>query len=271
MHPLGEKEYEFRVVCDPEKQVCHVENAYESHGKQWTNDAIEQMIRNQAASVGDELLKGLELIKKYPKSVTFYGGVNIPEGSKYYEKARRLANRICKAGYVVISGGGPGVMEAANRGAYEACGSSIGLNIELPREQFVNKYVTHGMNFQYFFTRKTVMHFSSEVYLCFPGGFGTFDETFELLTLMQTKKSPKVPLIMVGSQFWGHFDTAIRKIMDTTYHTIEHHDLELYRIMDNEDEILEVVKNAPLRSTYNELFSEANNHNQHNGSSAVHT
>jgi uncharacterized protein (TIGR00730 family) len=260
MHPLGDKEHEFRIVCDPAKQVCYVENAYESHGKKWTDQALVEMITNEAASVGTELMKGLDLIKKYPKSVTFYGGVNMPEGSKYYEKARRLAGRICKEGFAVISGGGPGIMEAANRGAYEACGSSIGLNIELPREQFVNKYVTHGMNFEYFFTRKTVMHFSSEVFLFFPGGFGTFDECFELLTLMQTKKSPIVPLIMVGSDFWRPFDTAIRKVMDDKYHTIEHHHLDLYRIIDNEDEILEAVKHAPTRSAYNELKAEEDGH-----------
>lgn len=264
MHPLGDKEHEFRIICDPTKQVCGLENAYESHGKKWTDRAMIDMITREASSVGTELLKGLELINKYPKAVTFYGGVNIPEGSKYYEKARRLAGRICKEGYAVISGGGPGVMEAANRGAFEACGASIGLNIELPREQFVNKYVTHGMNFEFFFTRKTVMHFSSEVYLVFPGGFGTFDETFELLTLMQTKKAPIVPLIMVGSHFWKPFDAAIRKMMDAEYHTIEHHHLDLYRIMDNEDEIIDIVRNAPLRSAFNELKTEEANHNHSN-------
>jgi uncharacterized protein (TIGR00730 family) len=212
------------------------------------------------ASAGTELLQALELLEKFPKSVTFYGGVNISEGTPYFEKARHLAARICAQGFAVLTGGGPGVMLAGNKGAFETCGYSLGFNIELPHEQVVNPYVTHGMNFRYFFTRKTAMQFGCEVALFFPGGFGTLDELFGQITLIQTRKCPPIPIILVGSDFWKPFDEVIRWKLLNDYKTIRPGDENIYQILDDDDAILEIVKKAPHRNTYVELQKELSDH-----------
>ncbi len=148
-----------------------------------------------------EFCDGIQAVSLYPKSVTFFGSARLKPSNKYYKKAVYLAGKICKEGYAVITGGGPGIMEAGNRGTKESCGYGIGFNIELPFEQVLNPYITHGVDFHYFFTRKVAMTFSSEVYIYFPGGFGTMDELFEILTLKQTKKIPNVPIILVGKEY----------------------------------------------------------------------
>jgi uncharacterized protein (TIGR00730 family) len=152
-------------------------------------------------------------------------------------------------GYAVVSGGGPGIMEGANRGAFEAGGVSIGMAITLPHEQNTNPYVNVELPFYYFYTRKTCMSFSSECYLAFPGGFGTFDEIFELITLIQTGKIAKTPILLVGKAFWQPFVDTIREIMLDKFATISAHDLDLFTVTDDEDFILETIKNAPLRNT----------------------
>lgn len=257
MHPLGPHEPQARIVCDPNKKICLVTNEFIAHGNKFADAHYHELLAEEAASAGTELLDALEMLEKFPKSVTFYGGVNITEGTPYYEKARRLGGTICKEGFAVITGGGPGIMMAGNQGAYEACGHSIGFNIELPHEQVVNPYVTHGKNFRYFFTRKTAMQFGCEVALFFPGGFGTFDELFGQITLIQTRKCPPIPLILVGKDFWQPFDDVIRWKLLNEFHTIRPGDENLYQIMDDEDAILEVVKKAPHRNTYVELEKDA--------------
>jgi uncharacterized protein (TIGR00730 family) len=168
----------------------------------------------------DELRKGLETMEHFEKSVTMYGSARLKEGTEFYEKARAIAAGCARLGYAVVSGGGPGIMEAANRGAFEEKGESIGFNIELPFEQKPNAYQTTSLQFEYFFTRKEVMQFSSDVFIVFPGGFGTFDEVFQVLTHVQTGRMPKVPIILVGEAFWRPFDTAIRAIILKTYNSI---------------------------------------------------
>lgn len=247
----------------PEKYkvyTTHEPSHFNALNKQWTDEAYEALLKEKVATAGEELLSALELIKQYPKSVTFYGSAQLPEDNEYYKKAQRLAARTCELGYAVVSGGGPGIMEAANRGGYETCGYSIGFNIELPSEQVVNPYVTHGKNFQYFFTRKTALHFSSEVFLSFPGGFGTFDETFELITLMQTGKSPRVPVILVGTDFWMPFVEVISKVMLDTFKTISAHDMDLFQVVDDEDAIMDIIKHAPMRNAYKEMRAEKESH-----------
>ena len=133
-----------------------------------------------------EFVDGFAFIRKFPKSVTFFGSARFPEGNIHYEKARNVAREIVKnLGYAIVTGGGPGVMEGANRGAKDAKGKSVGLSIQLPEEQVVNPYVDESLSFYYFFVRKVVLSFSAEAFLFFPGGFGTFDELFEILTLIQ--------------------------------------------------------------------------------------
>jgi uncharacterized protein (TIGR00730 family) len=269
MHPLGPIEETARIYCDPNKKICEVTNEFLAQGSKYSDAHYRELLAEEATSAGTELLSALELLEQFPKSVTFYGGVNISEGTPYYEKTRRLAGMICREGFAVLTGGGPGVMQAGNRGAYEACGYSIGFNIELPFEQVLNPYVTHGQNFRYFFTRKTAMQFSSEVAIFMPGGFGTFDELFGQITLIQTKKCPPIPLILVGSDFWGPLDTYIKTVLRDTFHTIRPGDDELYTIVDDEDVVLEIVKKAPHRNTYMELEKDISEHAAREAAAAV--
>jgi len=195
-----------------------------------------------------EIKKAFEFMKNYPKSVTILGSARINENSPHYAKARRLAQRIStELKYTVITGGGPGIMEAANRGAFESGGTSVGINIKLPREQHHNPYLTAFVNFYYFFTRKVALFFSAEAYIAFPGGFGTFDELFEIITLVQTKKIPRVPIILVGSEFWKDFDAVIRRQAVENVKTINIEEMDIYTITDNDDAILDIIKKAPLR------------------------
>lgn len=174
---------------------------YKLKNIQLTSQEIEDNLNQRKNRIIDELKEGISAIRNYPKSVTFFGSARTKSSDKAYKQARYLAGKICREGYAVITGGGPGIMEAANRGTFETCGYGIGFNIELPFEQVINPYVTHGVNFHYFFTRKLAMTFSSEAYVYFQGGFGTLDELFEIITLIQTKKIPKVPIILVGKKF----------------------------------------------------------------------
>jgi uncharacterized protein (TIGR00730 family) len=164
----------------------------------------EEMVRltdKRSALIMEEFRKGIRAIRNYPKSVTIFGSARLKTTDPYYQKAKSLAGKLCTEGYAVITGGGPGIMQGANEGTFKTCGSAIGFNIELPFEQAINPYVTHGVDFHYFFTRKVSMTFSGEAYIYFPGGFGTLDEFFEIITLIQTKKIPKIPVILVGVDF----------------------------------------------------------------------
>ena len=162
---------------------------------------IAKEAKKRENRITKEIHAGLSAIGKYPKSVTVFGSARLPKSHPSYIAAKNLGAKLCKEGFAVITGGGPGIMQAANEGTFTECGSGIGFNIELPFEQVINPFVTHGVDFHYFFTRKVSMTFSGEAYIYFPGGFGTFDEFFEILTLVQTKKIPKVPIILVGKKF----------------------------------------------------------------------
>lgn len=199
--------------------------------------------------INGEFEQGFRYIHSYKKSVTFFGSARSLPDDLFYKKAERLAYRVAKElDYVVVTGGGPGIMEAANKGAYDAGGKSIGFTIKLPHEQRDNKYLTGKVDFNYFFSRKTIMSFAAETYLFFPGGFGTFDELFEILTLVQTGKIERVPIILVGDEYWRPLDDMIKKEMLDHHHTIEEEDVRLYTIVDDEDEIFEIIKNAPVRN-----------------------
>jgi len=198
--------------------------------------------------IAKEFTDAFNFIKKYPKSVTIFGGTHFKEFDPEYAKARSIASRVSKdLNYSIITGGGPGIMEAANRGAFESGGASLGLTIELSNHQIKNDYLTDNLDFYYFFSRKVCMSFSAEAYLFFPGGFGTLDEFYEIVTLVQTKKIEKVPIILVGSGFWNPFDELMKKEL-LGRGTVDPEDLELYKILDNEDEIIELIKNSPVRN-----------------------
>jgi len=196
----------------------------------------------------EEFRQGLDVVSELTPSVTFYGSARIKEDNPIYQKIYKLAYRISKElGYIVLSGGGPGAMEAANRGAYEAGGRSVGLTIKLPFEQETNHYVTDEIPFYFFFTRKVTMSYTTEVCIFCPGGFGTFDELFEILTLQQTGKIGKVPVILYGKDFWEPIDKMIKENLLEKYGTINEQDRKLYHITDDEDEILKIVSESRLR------------------------
>lgn len=212
-----------------------------------TVDEIRLGAKNSRASrIATEFDRGLKFVKKYPKSVTIYGSARFKPGTPHYDDARKLGARLAKLGYAVMTGGGPGIMEAANRGAKEVGGDSIGLNIELPNEQILNPYTTDSLSFYYFFSRKTTMSFAAEAYIYYPGGFGTLDEFFEIITLIQTKKIRVTPIILVGSDFWKPLEEFIIKTMLQTHAAINKSDLKLYTITDDHAEIEKIVLAAPV-------------------------
>ncbi len=214
--------------------------------------SIEEKIKNRADRIEKELIAGFKAIRSYPKSVTIFGSARLKEDHPSYIKAKELASRLCSEGYAVITGGGPGIMQAANEGTFKTCGSGIGFNIELPFEQVLNPYITHGVNFHYFFTRKVSMTFSGETYIYFPGGFGTMDELFEIMTLIQTKKIDKVPVILFGTSFWNPLVEFFKKtLLSDEFSTISEKDLDIFTVTDDIDTAVNIVKNAKIRNEYN--------------------
>ena len=213
-----------------------------------TKQEIHNIAVERVHLISKEFTDGFNFLQNYPKSVTIFGGNLIKTNDPYYQKAEALAVRITKdLHYSVITGGGPGIMEAANKGAFQSGGESIGLTIELPHEQVKNLYLNKFLNFHYFFSRKVCLGFSAEAYIFFPGGFGTMDEFFEILTLVQTGKIEKIPIILVGSEFWNPFHELIKKEM-LSRGTIEESDLSFYTITNDEDKIIEIIRNAPIHN-----------------------
>jgi len=213
-----------------------------------TRKKMEEIIKKREKVSGAEFDKGYNLIKKYPRSVSILGSARFGEENPYYKKAQSLSRRIVRElKYAVVTGGGPGIMEAANKGAYEAGGTSLGFVIKLPKEQSVNKYLTDYVEFEYFFSRKTLLFFAAESYVYFPGGFGTLDELFEIITLIQTKKISRTPVILVGKEFWTPFLEIFKQKLAIENDTIDIKDTEIYKIVDSEDEIIEIIRKAPYR------------------------
>jgi uncharacterized protein (TIGR00730 family) len=149
--------------------------------------------------------------------------------------------------YSVLSGGGGGIMEASNRGAFEAGGTSLGLNIQLPREQHINAYTSKSLEVSYFFVRKVALSFAAEAYIFFPGGFGTLDEFFEIITLIQTKKIPRVPVILYGNEYWGNLKKFIEETVLNKENAIHKEDLDIFTITEDNDKIIELIKKTPVR------------------------
>ncbi len=198
--------------------------------------------------IKEEFRNGIDSIKDCNPSVTFYGSTRIKETDTAYQMVKNLAYRISKElGYAIITGGGGGTMEAVNRGAYEAGGKSLGLTIRLPHEQKTNPYVKDEIPFEFFFARQTSMSYATEVCIFAPGGFGTLSELFEILTLEQTKKIDKIPIILFGSDYWNPIEKTIKEVLLDKYKTISDSDLDIYEIKDSEDEIMDIIKNSKIR------------------------
>ncbi|KQK27253.1 hypothetical protein AR438_03340 [Chryseobacterium aquaticum] len=190
-----------------------------------------------------EFVDGYEKMAKIGPCVSIFGSARLKPESKYYEMAVEIAEKITKLGFGIITGGGPGIMEAGNKGAFNAEGKSIGLNIDLPFEQHFNPFISkmYSLNFDYFFVRKVMFVKYSQGFIVMPGGFGTLDELTEAITLIQTNKIGKFPIVLVGSEFWGGLldwfkDTLLKEKM------INADDLELYRVVDTADEAVEHIK-----------------------------
>jgi len=199
------------------------------------------------SEISREFKEGFKFLEDYPKSVTFFGANQFRADNPYYMSARVLASRVVKElGYSVLSGGGPGIMEAANQGAFEAGGNSLGLLIKLPNKQIVNKYITKEFSAYYFFVRKVCLSFSAEAFIFYPGGFGTLDEFFEILTLVQTKKIAGVPMICVGSEYWNGLKKFMEKDM-LGRGAIMSKDLDLFQIVDDHDKIIEIIRKVPIK------------------------
>ena len=206
----------------------------------------EKSIEEHLDRIQREFRRGFEFLEKYPRSVNIFGSSMVSPESDSYKHAYELSKRIASdLKYAVISGGGPGIMEAVAKGATEAGGQAIGLRINLLRERHANEYSTDGIDFTYFFTRKTMLTFAAEAYVYFPGGFGTFDELFSILTLIQTNKIPHVPIILFGSSFWSPLKEFIEKNMLGGEKMIDHQDLDLFEITDSYDRVIEIVRKAP--------------------------
>ncbi|MGB9730386.1 MULTISPECIES: TIGR00730 family Rossman fold protein [Calditerrivibrio] len=188
-----------------------------------------------------EFVEGFENLSRIEPAVSIFGSARIKEDHPDYKKARKLGQILAREGITVLTGGGPGIMEAANRGASEAGGMSVGLNIELPFEQKPNPYAKKVITFNYFFVRKVMLVKYAKAFVIFPGGFGTMDEFFEAITLIQTKKILPFPLILVDSKFWGGLIDWIKDQM-LTNNFIKDTDLELIKVMEEPEEIAEYIK-----------------------------
>jgi hypothetical protein len=193
-----------------------------------------------------EFVEGFDALAAVGKAVTIFGSARLTEHDPYYAKARQLAGLLAKEGFAVITGGGPGIMEAANRGCHEAGGLSIGCNIELPHEQSVNQYVDLGVEFRYFFARKTMFVKYADAFAIFPGGFGTLDELFESLTLIQTGKIRHFPVVLVGTEYWGGLLEWLRS-QATVHGTIYPADLDLMHCTDDMDEACRLLTAGSTR------------------------
>ena len=197
-----------------------------------------------------EFVEGFQFVADFDRSVSFFGSSRFDEDNPHYEKARELAKLLVAKNYAVVTGGGPGIMEAANRGAYENDGRSIGINIQLRDEgEKANDYLGESVGFHYFFTRKVMLSYASYGYVFFPGGFGTLDELFEMLTMMQTKKLPQpVTVVAVGEDYWNPLIKWIKETLLEEYETISQKDLDLIQVVDSPKEALKVIEEGePLK------------------------
>jgi uncharacterized protein (TIGR00730 family) len=193
----------------------------------WVHTDPWRVLRIQA-----EFVEGFGMLAELPRAVTVFGSARTPRDHLEYAQGRALGTALAEAGFAVITGGGPGVMEAANKGCSEAGGLSVGLGIELPFEQGLNDWVDLGINFRYFFARKTMFVKYSQAFVCLPGGFGTLDELFEALTLVQTRKVTRFPVILYGTEYWTGLVDWIKATM-IPQGTISDADLELFTVTDD--------------------------------------
>jgi uncharacterized protein (TIGR00730 family) len=199
--------------------------------------------------IQSEFVEGFGMLAELGKAITVFGSARTLRDDPFYAQAEDLAQKLVEAGYAVITGGGPGIMEAANRGAHEAGGTSVGLGIELPFEQTMNDWVDLGMVFRYFFARKTCFLKYSMGYVAFPGGYGTLDEIFEAVTMIQTGKITSFPLVLMGSAYW---QPLLGWLRDTVLADgkVSDHDLDLFHVTDDPGEAVEIIRAFELSDSF---------------------
>src|SRR5690554_4754477 len=213
----------------------------EKHSKAWneikTNDSWAIF------KIMGEFVNGNEKLSKIGPCVSVFGSAQTKPDHKYYKLAEEIAKKIVEHGYGVITGGGPGIMEAGNKGAHIAGGTSVGLNIDLPFEQHDNPYIDadKSLDFDYFFVRKVMFVKYSQGFVVMPGGFGTLDELFEAITLIQTNKIEKFPIILVGTEFWGGLINWINETLLAKFNNISAKDLDLIPVVDTPEEVIDIL------------------------------
>src|SRR3954468_10932395 len=222
-----------------------------------TERSLADEIRDSHKALAD-LWQGIALFTKFQNCVTVYGSARFNEHHKYYQLAREMGRALAENDFPVLTGGGPGIMEAANRGAKEGGGVSLGCNIKLPFEQKLNPYVDHKIEFEFFFTRKVILRKHSVAYILMPGGFGTMDEIFEVLTLLQTGKLPSRPVVCMGTAYWTHMKNFLRETMIEA-ETISVEDLDLAYVTDDPQDAIEYIKNkhpqiVPEKSEFADIY-----------------
>ncbi|MFA1544977.1 TIGR00730 family Rossman fold protein [Actinomadura chokoriensis] len=208
----------------------------------WVHADPWRVLRIQA-----EFVEGFGLLAELPKAVSVFGSARTKPGSAEYELAVDIGARLHEAGYAVVTGGGPGIMEAANRGCDESGGLSVGLGIELPFEQRLNDHVDIGIEFRYFFVRKTMFVKYSQAFVVLPGGFGTLDELFEAITLVQTGKITRFPIVLVGTQFWGGLLDWVKTSMLPSA-KISSQDIDLVHLTDDPEEVVRIIVEGHTRA-----------------------
>lgn len=199
-----------------------------------------------------EFVSGFELLQRYSKAASIFGSSRAGTGDPIYEDAKELGGELAKNGFTIITGGGGGVMAGANQGAYESGGRSVGMNIRLSgnEEQTHNAYTQESEEFHYFFTRKVMLSFASDVYIFFPGGFGTLDEFFELITLIQTRKIQPIPIILVDRQHWRPLLEWINETLQKEHGMVDVEDVGIYHVVDSVDEAVQyIVQHTNHRGT----------------------
>jgi uncharacterized protein (TIGR00730 family) len=201
----------------------------------------------RALRILSEFVEGFDALAGIGPAVTVFGSARVAEGAPAYELARTISRRLAESGFAIITGGGPGVMEAANRGCHDAGGLSIGCNIELPHEQSVNPYVDLGIEFHYFFARKTMFVKYASAFVILPGGFGTLDELFEALTLIQTGKVRHFPVVLVGSDYWRGIVDWMRAVQ-LPAGAVSEEDIALLKVTDDAEEVVSIVREYAARA-----------------------
>ncbi|MFI0411036.1 TIGR00730 family Rossman fold protein [Actinomadura sp. 3N508] len=217
----------------------------------WVHADPWRVLRIQA-----EFVEGFGLLAELPKAVSVFGSARTKPGTEEYELAVDIGARLHDAGYAVVTGGGPGIMEAANKGCNDNGGLSVGLGIELPFEQKLNDHIGIGLEFRYFFVRKTMFVKYSQAFVVLPGGFGTLDELFEAITLVQTRKITRFPIVLVGTEFWGGLLDWVEKVMLTSG-KISPQDLDLIHVTDDPEEVVQIIVDGHTRAEQEIIESRA--------------